>query len=555
MALIKQMREAWSRPGADRVFAIVLPMVLLLPFLGRAFHMDDSLFMWTARHIMTEPLDFYGFDVNWYGLVQPMHEVNMNPPGVAYWLALAGSLLGWSEPALHGAMLLPAAALSLGVCELARRTGAHTWVAVTALIACPVFLTTAGSVMTDIPMTACYVWAVVLWHDAHTRGGAWRFTGAGLLAAAAVMFKYFGITLVPLLLFHGLALRRRPGPWMAALLIPVAVTALFEAWAHHLYGHGLFLNSAAYASGSSGEGNLTPAVRLLVGLAFLGGTCLPALTTFPLTMKRRGAAIALALAGAVLLVSAGVGWADRFAGHALPDTVALRAGYALQAGLMTVTGLLVFAVTGAACLRRRDPDALLLALWVAGTFVFAVFLNWTVNARTLLPLAPALAVVLGMCAARTPRPRLWAAALAVPLAVSLAVAVADASLANAGRRAARALIEQKTDTPLWYQGHWGFQYYLDDSPARPVDFYNDTIPAGAVMAVPLNNTNVYPLHPDMAEKTDTWQFAVLPWLTVHSVPDGAGFHSAAYGPLPYVFGPVTPERHDLYRVTATITPP
>ena len=33
-------------------------------------------------------------------------------------------------------------------------------------------------------------------------------------------------------------------------------------------------------------------------------------------------------------------------------------------------------------------------LWVIGTFLFAAFLNWTVNARSLLPLTPAVAILM-----------------------------------------------------------------------------------------------------------------------------------------------------------------
>ena len=41
-------------------------------------------------------------------------------------------------------------------------------------------------------------------------------------------------------------------------------------------------------------------------------------------------------------------------------------------------------------LTRRD--ALLLALWILGTCVFAALLNWTTNGRSILPLVPAAAI-------------------------------------------------------------------------------------------------------------------------------------------------------------------
>ena len=43
-------------------------LLLLGPFLGKAVHVDDPLFVWAAQQICRHPLDFYGFSVNWYGV-------------------------------------------------------------------------------------------------------------------------------------------------------------------------------------------------------------------------------------------------------------------------------------------------------------------------------------------------------------------------------------------------------------------------------------------------------------------------------------------------------
>ena len=52
----------------------------LLPFIDKAFHIDDPLFLWTARQIQNRPLDFYRFNVNWYWSEMPMASVTKNPP-------------------------------------------------------------------------------------------------------------------------------------------------------------------------------------------------------------------------------------------------------------------------------------------------------------------------------------------------------------------------------------------------------------------------------------------------------------------------------------------
>ena len=75
----------------------VLTVLLLAPFAGKAIHIDDPLFVWTAEQIHEHPLDFYGFDVNWYFKSEPMHRVTRNPPLTSYLLAVAGGVFGFGE--------------------------------------------------------------------------------------------------------------------------------------------------------------------------------------------------------------------------------------------------------------------------------------------------------------------------------------------------------------------------------------------------------------------------------------------------------------------------
>src|SRR5207244_2873434 len=132
----------------------------LAPFANKAFHMDDPLFLWTARQVKQDPADFFGFRVNWYGSEMPMAEVTKNPPLASYYLALAAVLFGWSEVALHLAMLLPALAVALGTYYLAKDLGTRPLLSALAGILTPVFLVSSTNVMCDTLMLAFWVWAV-----------------------------------------------------------------------------------------------------------------------------------------------------------------------------------------------------------------------------------------------------------------------------------------------------------------------------------------------------------------------------------------------------------
>src|SRR5438067_1988265 len=105
----------------DAFLVAIIAIAVLAPFLNKAFHIDDPLFLWIAQQISSHPGDPYGFAANWYVTNQPLFTIMQNPPLSSYYMTVVGSFLGWSEPAMHGAFLVPAIAAVLGTFFLAQR--------------------------------------------------------------------------------------------------------------------------------------------------------------------------------------------------------------------------------------------------------------------------------------------------------------------------------------------------------------------------------------------------------------------------------------------------
>src|SRR5438309_10620821 len=91
----------------------IVTVACLVPFVNKAAHIDDPLFLWTGEQIQKHPLDFYGFKKNWFNHARPMPEVMKNPPLASYYLAALGGLdaaRGLDDVALlHVWFLIPAA--------------------------------------------------------------------------------------------------------------------------------------------------------------------------------------------------------------------------------------------------------------------------------------------------------------------------------------------------------------------------------------------------------------------------------------------------------------
>jgi 4-amino-4-deoxy-L-arabinose transferase-like glycosyltransferase len=526
---------------------LALAVVIALgPFLAKPFNMDDPLFVWTARQIHAHPWNPYGFNVNWYGRVGPMWGVMQNPPLAAYYLAAAAGVLGWSEVALHVAFLLSALAAILGTYRLARHFCGQPLLAALATLFTPVFLVSSTTVMCDVLMLAFWVWAAVLWVEGIERDAFWPLAGAGLLIALAALTKYFGACLIPLLAVYGVMSKRRFGRWAGCLLIPLLVLSGYEWATRTLYQYDLLWKAADYASRKSGFFTGARAAAGVIALGFTGGGLAAALFLAPWWLWRPRAL--LSLVGGVALLA----FAFFSQGTLLADYNWMRGGprFSLEAQIIfwTISGVSVLALTVADVWKHRDTRSWLLALWVFGTFLFTALFNWTINGRSILPMAPAVGILLARRLQRGAgtnenNPAVGRRRIMIALAASalfaLLVARADFLLAVAARQCALQSSQRygHGGRTLWFQGHWGFQYYLAELGGQALDMRHPAFRDGDILVMPLNNTNLDPPSvPRNGFRVDGPRF-----LADMNVFIGAGFYSSRDGPLPFVFGHVPPE--------------
>jgi 4-amino-4-deoxy-L-arabinose transferase-like glycosyltransferase len=546
----------------DRSDLRLLGWVTLLSlglFVGRPFNIDDPLFVWTARQIQAHPADFYGFELNWYDYAAPASSIIKNPPLTSYYLAAAGALFGMGETSLHVAMLLPNVALLVGIYQLARSFCQQPRFAALCALGTPALLVSATTVMCDTMMLAFWCWALVVWLAAmQSQRLAW-FCLAGLLIGLSTLTKYFGVALVPLLLADVVVRpqRERGHWWLVTIAIPLFMLAAYGAYTSHLYGQSLFADAANYAQTlreSAVPLSVAQAIRVLI---FVGGCFFTLLCFVPGLCSWREYAILVGLAMTLFVIL--TFWQQ---GGPLPPhgetTRLLQAG---QAALFVTAALWIGWLTVADLYRRRDRCALVLALWIGGTVLFAVKFNWTLSARALLPLAPALGIVVARRWDDRPKPlpatsNLQTSLVAVAIALSMLVAWGDTSLARANKLAARTLVEryQRDDSPLWFQGHWGFQYYMQALGARHIDITSTRLPRGTRLAMPRNNAGSFRLPPEVSSVVDVLGVPVAPLATTVDRRREVNFYWSSGQALffPILFGPTSPEEFYVLECQANI---
>jgi len=143
-----------------------------------------------------------------------------------------------------------------------------------------------------------------------------------------------------------------------------------------------------------------------------------------------------------------------------------------------------------------------------------------------------------------------AAALFGSAFVSLLVARADSRLANTARDAATQLYTQLSAQParFYFEGHWGFQYYMQKLGAPPANLRGTPFRAGDIVVIPENSTNTFGPPPGFTLSGNITTVELHSSLATMSQPLGAGFYASVWGPLPFAIGSVPPERYMIARL-------
>ncbi|MBN1786968.1 MAG: glycosyltransferase family 39 protein [Sedimentisphaerales bacterium] len=516
-------------------------VVCLVPFVNKAFHIDDTLFIRAAEQIQIEPTDFYGFSINWYGWEMPMAEVTKNPPIASYYIAFSAAMFGWSEIALHIAFLVPAAAMAAGSFFLAQKLCSRPVPAALAAMLTPGILVSSTNVMCDTMMLAFWVWAIVLWLRGMETNKNWDLFFAGVLIAVCALTKYFGIALLPLLFVYSIVKRRKGGVWILFLLIPAVILGSYQWMTYKLYGISLLSDAASYAGGATGHAADLLSSGLIC-LFFVGGCMATVLFYSPLLWSRR------VLAGEIILVILFIVLLS-LSGISRDNSGQIRWSFVVQASLMAVTGISIFVLGGADFLKNKNAESLLLLLWIVGPFIFTGFVNWTINARSIIPMAPAVGILLVRRMEKF-NYKTWKIYWPlVPAAVlSLMLCWADYTWAGTGRSAAEAVGENFGSSPntIWFQGHWGFQYYMEAVGAKAIDLRDQKVDHADIIVIPSNNPGVRNLPQEVMYLNKVFQFNLCRGLTTMDMQSGAGFYSDGWGPLPFFIGPIGPAEYSVF---------
>lgn len=454
--------------------ALLLAALTTAPFLNKAFHIDDVLYLRVADQVLRSPLRPYDGMVLWDapdGQPGKLFETDFNPPLWKYVLALTIKVAGREEWKLHLAEAVAIALAAVGIYRVSRRFGSRPlWCAVL-IVAAPFFMP-GTNLMLEGPMLCCCVWALEFQFVAWERNSARRSLLAGVLLAAGVLTKYTAGLLLPILFFAGLWRRPRHVVW---IVLPTAL------------GLGLWIlhNRSTYGEAHFGaHGFVLGAHEVLVRFRSVV-RCVGAVGPFGLLAVavlwnegRRGrvAGVCCAIL-AVVFAIAELAWLKNGIsyGQGWSPTTLQTAHYAAFAAHGSFVLLAIFALAACDWLAGRRSvrvfDARTLLEVVLATYLaFNVFCVPFNAVRHLLLAFVAMVWLFAdrLADARWPRIRMGTATISTALAFCLAAA--DYEIAGTYRRLAQQVVARwvQTGATVWYAGNWGFVHYANLAGGYPL---------------------------------------------------------------------------------------
>ncbi|MBI5883509.1 MAG: glycosyltransferase family 39 protein [Elusimicrobia bacterium] len=558
---------AGKRPAWELAVVLGFTALTVLIFLGKAYHMDEPLYLPAAWHILKDPLHPFSFEFNYYGRSLPYREINNTPPVIMYLLALGLKLTGGGERAMRLFFLPFDLAAAAGLYLLAGRFLFRPLLPVLIVLACPAYWINMAHLMPEKLVLAFGLWGlygIIRWSDGrdaeqgHGAFGAWFWSSAGLMALA-VLSKYNAVVLVGAGAGYAVL---RGAPWRrVAAWGGLACSGLAAYLALDAFSGGA-APGAAWLVTRQASDMPTSALshRLRSILAFLGGGGLVTAAWPFFVWRPTGKGLVLAAALLLCLFSPFL------------DLGPVRAVDRLTGILLSAGALLLLA--RAALAWGKVPGWELWLPWL-GLGLAAAFSYWSVMARTvLLAIPPAVFCLAVLLESRMPARRyaaLCLASLAAVFSVGLALSAVDARYADSQRTLAREISERYLDagrplpmvggggTPapeppgagrrVWFTGHWGLQYYLERAGAKGLDVSAggwDSVRAGDVVVVPSVNTNIIRPHRKvLANVTRAEVSSSIPARLMCASGCEAGFYSNVMGFLPFSLSAEPVDTHEI----------
>ncbi|MBD3267503.1 hypothetical protein GF373_12620 [bacterium] len=540
------------------ILIVLVVLITCVPFLDKAYHIDDTFVLAITENIIENPLDPMGGDIDWTGETKPILTTTTNPPFISYYLAPFALLSDYNEIVLHAGMMLFILLYGLGAYALTKRFSQGSLFPVLFVLTSPAVMV-SGNVMRDTPALGLATLGLALFiYGVDSERRPYLFLGS-IFAGLAILTKYSAIIMLPVYLVYVILNRKyRLLIWVWPML------ALILTWCLH--------NQVIYGK------------MHMVYLAMLKHHMTPK----PWDNKLSGG---LMLFGSILYLAPFAVYGEFQRSRWLAFFLAIGAGVATFYGVQTHHGwkadgeYLFWAVTGGItvflCLlegiRRGLPylldwnnkqatDSLFLFAWFCAPFLFSILLVPFQAVRHLLMALLPLTLLAFQTLDRQPSwsqvgRRLCIGLLLIQTLMGFAVHYADCDYANTYREFAAYAKKHwtKPNRETWYIGHWGWKFYADRAGFRQIHYNGEFPQKGDILLWPQYVHTGTVFMDDRAFQDSLQPIETQTVLTFHPIRtmnrQGAKFYATIWIDTPYrLYQPIPLDTMRVFLVTRDYQP-
>jgi hypothetical protein len=505
--------------------------------IDKAFHVDDAGHLAIAQWIEQNPLHPMGGLVNWSGIFEPISKLNQ-PHLYFYLMAGWGHLFGYSEIAMHSLLALFTLWAIIAFYRLAKLVEPSHAIHVTALFSLSSAFVVGQNSMVDVPLIA--VWMEFYHALLNPKyGDKKKYAIASILCAAALLIKYTSLVLIPAMVLQAvLAKKYKSAGW---ILVPVATLVLWSAFNVYDYG-GIHILDRPRSSKTL----LTYAAYALAWIMTIGAMLPFAVLGFYAKLKESpgifektilgGFCAASLLAPAVILLSAATNFAA-------VNPVLLAAFILSGVGVLCIC---YQTVKAAAIGSGPSSTQYLLLYWISSSFIFIVFFAPFVATRHVMLAMPAvLLLIYPQVVKASNMAKLYWISVALTLFNTTLLAKADSWYAGIYKTNAIAIAQYlPSDTPTWFVGHWGWQWYAQQSGMKHLAANSPRPNVGDHLVVPLNVVGG-----DVPRYLEVVELKTIKIAREHWFQRYAGIDFYVSPDLPWSYSVGAMEAFKLYRIT------
>lgn len=547
------------------VVIIIFVLALSLPFSNKAYHIDDTAFIYLADQIAKDSLRPYSFNFEWGSRSGSATKNILDTPLVSYYIALMTLLFGRTEIILHVSFLIFPIIAGISFYFIAKKFIKWPMVATLVMLASPIFLVSSQNLMPDVPMLSLFLLSFLLFLEGVDRKNHKLLLFGSFMAGIAYLTKPNAIFIIPLLIFY--CIIRKKSKYIAYQIVPIAFIALFALHNYYFEDTILIKEYIPFLYGAKRKSISVIMAYFFSNLSYMGGALIFTLfLLYPFLIKRHNI---ISLCASVLV-----------AGFA--SLILYKASLNFVSGQYSLFQILLFFIftssslffillvltenysnTKSAMLSAFNPrikynaDRLFVFAWFIEMFIVNSIISGGAAKYNTLLLPPLLLFYFIIFKKYTNEFRLNPTKLSIlillfTLLIGIMVAYADYEYANIYRDFAEK-IQQKyknSDNSIFFTGSLGFQYYMQEKGYK-VLLHNDNTPKKGDIVVRARLPSPRAISKELTQRIRLIE--VVPYdgkvpVRTQNPEAHAGFYTYGGGFLPFSLSNAKLENFEIYYV-------